>query len=321
MSMFSRIMAIIGLFVGVASCAGADAAGEPQVPVQQQSVRDEFRVKRQDVFEFTKPPRVSRSGDRVTIALAVKDYCDVTVAIEDTTGRILRHLASGVLGPNAPEPFRRDSLEQVLVWDSKDDQGRYVDDRESTVVRVSLGLRARFERHYLWSPHRRISTQGGTFNTHGAVPAFCVQPEGVYVFDGRMFDHVRLFDHEGNYVRTVYPFPADKLDELVGVETHPFAQSGETLPLRGGTYGTTLLTSGTNYRGGHGQGELYGVAATAMAVRRERIALVCRSLNRLGTDGSTGGLPLEGPETHVEGRLPRSAALSPSAALRFARWK
>ena len=33
-------------------------------------------------------------------------------------------------------------------------------------------------------------------------------PEGVYVYDGRVFDHVRLFDHDGNYVRTIYPFPA-----------------------------------------------------------------------------------------------------------------
>jgi len=259
MTMFSRIMSLVGLFVGVAGVTGVDAADQAQAP--EQRLREEFQIKRQDVFEFTKPPQVSRSGDRVTIAFAVKEYCDVTVAIEDTTGRILRHLASGVLGPNAPEPLQKDSLEQVLVWDSKDDQGRYVDETGNVVVRVSLGLRARFERHFLWSPHRRISTQGGTFNTHGAVPDFFAQPEGVYVFDGRMFDHVRLFDHEGNYVRTVYPFPADKLDELVGVKTHTFPQSGETLPLRGGTYGTTLLTSGTNYRGGHGQGELYGVAA------------------------------------------------------------
>jgi len=48
------------------------------------------------------------------------------------------------------------SNEQVLVWDSKDDKGHYVDDRENTVVRVSLGLKARFERHFLWSPHRRF---------------------------------------------------------------------------------------------------------------------------------------------------------------------
>jgi len=269
------------------------------------------RTPREEVFEFAERPRVAKDGDRWTLTFESKGACDTTVAVVDRDGKIVRHLASGVLGPNAPAPLEPDSLSQKLVWDGKDDQGRYVDDTDNVVMRVSLGLRARFERHFLWSPHRRISTQGGTFNTHGAVPAFCARPEGVYVFDGRMFDHLRLFDHEGNYVRTVYPFPADKLDELVGVKTHTFAQSGETLPLRGGTYGTTLLTSGTNYRGGHGQGELYGVAATAMAVRGGRIALVCRSLNRLGTDGSTGGLPLEGPETHVEERLPRSAALSP----------
>jgi sugar lactone lactonase YvrE len=59
-----------------------------------------------------------------------------------------------------------------------------------------------------------------------------------------------------------------------------------------------------------------------MAVHEGRVALACRRLNRLGTDGTTGGLPLEGPETSFgNGRkrgvtgsgelLPRSAALSP----------
>ncbi len=67
---------------------------------------DEFKVKRHEVFEFARKPQVKRSGDRVTIRFASKGYCDATVAIEDAKGRTLRHLASGVLGPNAPEPDR-----------------------------------------------------------------------------------------------------------------------------------------------------------------------------------------------------------------------
>ena len=39
----------------------------------------------------------------------------------------MRHLVSGVLGPNAPEPLKKDSLEQRFLWDGKNDLGRYVD--------------------------------------------------------------------------------------------------------------------------------------------------------------------------------------------------
>ncbi|MFW6159399.1 MAG: hypothetical protein ACOC8E_08590 [Planctomycetota bacterium] len=272
----------------------------------------EFRVKRSGPFAFAQKPSVTREGDRVTIRFKTKTFCDVTIAVENTNGKIVRHLASGVLGRNPPPPFQKNSLEQTLVWDSKDDKGRYVKDRESVVIRVSLGLEARFERHFLWSPHRRISPQGGTDNTHHAVPSFCARRDGVYVFDGCMWDHLRLFDHAGRYVRTVYPFPADKLDEVKGVPRRVFPQSGKTLPVRGGTYETTFLNSGTNWTGGHGRGELFGLAATAMAVGKGRVALVCKTLNRLATDGSTGGLPLEGPSTNVGGLLPRSAAFSPN---------
>ena len=74
---------------------------------------DEFKVKRQQVFEFAQKPTVRRHGDSVSVQFATKAFCDVTVAVEDsslTAGgrpRIIRHLASGVLGRNAPAPSFR----------------------------------------------------------------------------------------------------------------------------------------------------------------------------------------------------------------------
>jgi len=126
---------------------------------------DEFKIKRQEVFEFTEKPKVGRDGDpstgsgrdKVTITFASKAFCDATVAIEDAAGKILRHLASGVLGPNAPEPFQKDSLSQAVVWDDKNDKGEYVDDKNSVTVRVSLGLRPRFERTLFWCPKTRMA--------------------------------------------------------------------------------------------------------------------------------------------------------------------
>src|SRR4051812_10941532 len=88
----------------------------------------EFAIKRQEIYEFTEKPTLAREGDRVTIRFASKAFCDATVAIEDSKGRIVRHLASGVLGANAPEPFEKNALKQNIVWDGKNDQGDYIDD-------------------------------------------------------------------------------------------------------------------------------------------------------------------------------------------------
>ena len=291
---------------------------------------DEFKVKRQEVFAFADKPSVTRNGDRVTVRFASKGLCDATVAIEDAAGRIIRHLASGVLGEAAPPPFQKGSLAQAIVWDGKDDQGRYVDDKESLSVRVSLGLRPIFERTLFWVPKRRSSRYP---------PLMAAAPEGVYVYDGgTAIDQVRLYSHEGGYVRTVYPFPADRVREAKGLVWQAFPQDGSTLPLKTNFLQCTMLTSGTNawnlqtwkpetktFESVVGAGDnahfgMYGSAAAAMAVRGGRMALAHVLLNRLGTDGSTAGLPLTGPKValttsggdrYVGTAVPRSAALSP----------
>jgi hypothetical protein len=264
---------------------------------------DEFKVKREAVFEFAQKPAVTREGDKVTISFATQGLCDVTVAIEDRNGKILRHLASGVLGENAPPPLLKGSHKQVLIWDSKNDKGEYVDDRANTVIRVSLGLQARFERHFLWSPYRR-------FNSNP--PSFCAQPEGVCVFDGKLTGFIYLFDHSGNYARTVYPFPADKLDKVVGLRERVFEQSGKTLPWKSGMLYSSLLTCGGNTRFATSEAQIHdGAVNSAMTIRNGQIALAFFSLNSLAIDGTSGGLPLEGPETRAQGLFPRSVALSP----------
>jgi len=173
---------------------------------------DEFKVKREESFEFAERPNVSREGDKTTITFATKGWCDVTVAIEDPQGKIIRHLASGVLGQYAPEPLAWDSKKQTLIWDGKNDQGTYVDDKDSLTVRVSLGLKPRFERSLFWDPKRRLgSWEEGTILVNTPTPLIQARPEGVYVFEGRGVDRLQLFDHQGRYVRTIYPFAAEKL--------------------------------------------------------------------------------------------------------------
>jgi sugar lactone lactonase YvrE len=290
----------------------------------QASDVDEFKVKRQEVFEFATKPTVTRDAsgqsDRFAIRFASKAHCDVTLVIEAADGRIIRHLASGVLGPNAPEPLQKGSLEQAVVWDGKNDQGVYVKEPERCTVRVSLGLKPAFERVLFWSPKKRVTSKAIIVPT----------AEGVYVFEGSGADHLRLFSHAGDYVRTIYPFPPDKIRDVKGLTWKSFPGGGE-FPLKPSFYQQTFLTSGESGCP-RWVGSMTGYAASAMAVHQDRIALACIRLNRLATDGTTGGLALEGPITSLPlGRIdpgrdaydapksggstahvaPRSAAFSP----------
>lgn len=292
----------------------------------------EYQVKRQEVFEFTEPPSLAIQGDRVEISFASKAYCDATVAIMDPEGRIVRHLASGVLGARAPEPFQQNALKQTLVWDGKDDQGKYRDDRERLSVRVSLGLKPAFEKPLFWEPKKRMAS---------SPPILCSTEQGVYVYDGLSVDFVRQFDHQGEYVRTVYPFPADKIASIEGLHWHEYPQDGKRLPVKGNFLQNTMLSSGVNaldatYKAqkrqydsvvssGNAHFGMYASGATAMAVRKGRLALASMSVNRFGSDGSGGGLKFRGPKVSFPAQLramhehkggthqigPRSAALSP----------
>ena len=255
---------------------------------------DEFKVKREAVFEFAQPPTVTRRGDTVTVSFTSRAYCDATVAVEDAAGKIVRHLAAGVLGKNAPPPFQKGALKQTLTWDGKDDRGIYIDDKDALTIRVSLGLKPQFEKTLYWSPHKRISN---------IAPLMVARPEGVYVFEGLGVDHLRLFDHDGNYLRTIYPFPADKVGQVVALQKHKFPHDGKELPLKLGFEQATLLTSGSSAWGGGGHAGGFG--ATAMAIHGKKIALAFHKINRLATDGTSAGLPIQGPDISYKVRTSR----------------
>jgi hypothetical protein len=256
---------------------------------------DEFRVKRSGPFAFAEKPVVTRDGDTVTIRFKTKAFCDVTVAIEGSEGRTLRYLACGVLGKTAPPPFTKNALEQTLVWDGKDDRGRYVDATDRAVIRVSLGLRARFERTLFWSPHKRWGRKA---------PLICAAPEGVYVFDpGGGVSTLQLFDHDGSYVRTVYPFPAKQVRAIEELKWYAFPQDGKRLPRKRGHRQCTLLSSGTHSKFyetmGGGLKHSMPDPATGLAVHGTKVALAYVYLNRFRTDGAAVGAALQGAKTSV----------------------
>ncbi len=274
-----------------------------------QSALPEWSIKRKEVFEFTRKPSINRSGDRVEISFATKEFCDVTIAIEDSGGRIIRHLACGVLGENAPEPFRKNSLEQKIIWDGKGDQGDYVKTMDDCTVRVSLGLKPQFERGLFWSPKKRIGAGkgiGGSTYCNIPTPVIHAAPEGVYVYEGHGVDHLRLFSHDAEYLRTIYPFPANKVMSVKGIKQHRWAQDGKVLPEKDGFTLSTLLTSGSNGQNNGYTRAMWGAGAVGMAVHGKRIALTHYKLNRLSTDGSSGGLDLTGPTVTLKAFMGRS---------------
>ena len=153
---------------------------------------------------FAVKPTATRSGDTITIAFTASATTDVEVAVLAADSTVVRHLAAGLLGRNAPEPFKRDSLAQEIAWDGKDDAGL----PPSTLhpppfsIRVSLGLQPRLDK-----------ILGRNDNTlSGEICAITASPKGelfVLLSDAyRGRAELRVLDHAGRYLRTIMPYAA-----------------------------------------------------------------------------------------------------------------
>lgn len=182
------------------------------------------RLDREEVFEFAARPAVAKQGDKTVITFASKAACDATVAIVGSDGRIVRHLASGVLGRNAPWPFKQNSLTQSLEWDGKDDFGQPAP--AGCRVKVGLGLKATYERAIGFSPASFKARYGSLApDVAGFIPA----KDGVYVIGGSF--QVRLFDRKGNYLRSLAPFPPNLALEKMKPVNFVKTADGESVPV------------------------------------------------------------------------------------------
>jgi hypothetical protein len=180
---------------------------------------DKNCTERENVFSFTEKPSVELVGkDKYQIAFAVKGYCDVTVGIIDKEGKVVRHVASGVLGRNAPPPFQKNSLAQKIYWDGKNDLEEYPKETGELRVRVALGLKPTFDKRL--GPCNPKDIPGRW------LAGVAIDEDGVYVFgDAKRRYHLRKFDHDGKYVSTPFPPPAglplSKLQGMGGIEWAP----------------------------------------------------------------------------------------------------
>jgi hypothetical protein len=237
-------------------------------------------VAREESFEFDAKPTVKNAGkDRYEISFSVKARCDVSVVVEDKENRVVRHIVCGVLGPNAPEPFKKDSLSQTVVWDGKNDLKKYVAAPETHTVRVSLGLNPAFDRVLNWHP----KDAGGQSRFGGIV----ADKDGVYVLNlghyGRY--QLRAYDHDGNYKRTLSPFAADKFNTPELKTPMRTVEDGRVVPVltgRGILAPATVANLGVIAAGG-------GKIALFTSGYRDQ-----RTLLRLRADGSSGGESMAG---------------------------
>lgn len=95
---------------------------------------------------FVQPPAISRVDGKAVITFSVSAPIDVEVSILDNSGKVVRHLAAGVLGGDTlpPEPLVR-GLSQSVSWDGLDDYGR-LSLKPPFKARVRLGVAPKFEK-------------------------------------------------------------------------------------------------------------------------------------------------------------------------------
>lgn len=160
--------------------------------------------------DFEPGPTVT--GRRVDFTL--QKPVDVEVAVLDARGRVVRHLAAGLVGGKKAAPPLRPGLRQSLSWDGKDDRG---DDagKGPFSFRVRAGLSVAFGRFIgdstttgsIAQMPYRAPVNGLTVDTDGNLIVKVQSSVGSHGNSGLWPWHVRLLDRAGKYQKTLLPYP------------------------------------------------------------------------------------------------------------------
>ena len=154
--------------------------------------------------DFSSAPSAKKQGGQVQIDFAVSASTDVEVAILNSKGEVVRHLAAGVLGGKyAPPAPLKAGLAQSLAWDGKDDFGKAAE-AAPFKVRVRQGSTFKFGRFIGEDPYSFGAVDG--LSTDEAGNLYISGYAGVGNQGART---VRMYDLEGQYLRELMPFPAN----------------------------------------------------------------------------------------------------------------
>ncbi len=165
--------------------------------------------------KFVHEPTMVKVGDRFEVRFAVSASTDVEVSILDNDNRIVRHLAAGVIGPeaNSPAPLTK-GLSQRVGWDGTDDDGQPAGPGPFS-ARVRAGLTPALV---------RIIANPAQINPsphYNRLFGLATDEDGrLYVASGSVYSgtpvfSIKVFDRQGKYVKTIMPMPANlKPDEL-----------------------------------------------------------------------------------------------------------
>ena len=152
---------------------------------------------------FSAKPSVTRAGDKLSIGFAVGASTDVEVAILSADGKVVRHLAAGVLGGKNPPPDPlKPGLVQALEWNGKDDFGKKAEGGPFK-VRMRAGTNVKFGRFIGEDPCNFGSQESVVTDEAGNVYIAGARGDG-----NQMAMCLRVFDAEGRYLRELLPFPA-----------------------------------------------------------------------------------------------------------------
>jgi len=181
---------------------------------------------------FTVPPAAVRAGENVSITFTVSAETDVEVAVLNAKSEVVRHLAAGRLGANAPAPFTKGSLAQEIAWDGRNDDGELAAGRPF-VVEVGIGSKPTLDRYLGWDSRAMSAGIAGlTVDNRGRLFALLSD-----IGSGR--SEVRVLDRAGRYLRTIMPYPANTPRQRTAPIGH-LEINGERLPAVFNAHGQNL---------------------------------------------------------------------------------
>jgi len=170
---------------------------------------------------FASKPSVSRDGQKAQLSFSLSAPTDVEVAVLDAAGKVIRHLAAGVLGGKnpPPEPLKT-GLQQTLEWDGKDDAGKPVEGG-SFSFRVRAGTSVKFGRIIGTDPytgnvtHNRCTDGGIAVDKDGTV--YLKLASIVPLYHVGIPWQLSRFDKTGKYQKTLLPYaPSTDLTKMSG---------------------------------------------------------------------------------------------------------